>query len=325
MIRLEPYLAHPLTEAVGWALLHSLWQGALLALLFAGGLVFVRRRSPQLRYLLGCLTLALLIALPIGTAALLYESVQPEPGLGRDQIRAGGDVLTASAPSARIAPTTRTQFVPPAVSPVVSLGARVLELLETGAPWLAGLWLVGVALLILRLSGQALYVHRFRAHHQVPADAHWQARACTLAARLGVRRNCQLVQSERVESPLTFGVLRPLIVLPTSAITGMPAVELETLLAHELAHVRRHDYLVNLLQCVVEALLFYHPAVWWVSGEVRRAREECCDDVAVSLCGDAKLYARALTNLETLRASVSNGSGNRCSLFYPTPSCRSEC
>ena len=117
---------------------------------------------------------------------------------------------------------------------------------------------------------------------------------------MGIRRSWQLV-SGRAESPLTVGVLRPLIVLPTSALTGMPAAQLEALLAHELAHIRRHDYLVNLFQCVVEALLFYHPAVWWVSNTVRRAREECCDDLAVEVCGDAKLYARALTNLEALR------------------------
>ena len=180
-------------------------------------------------------------------------------------------------------------------------GARALELLRAAAPWLTGAWLLGVVLFLLRFSGQALYVYRFCAHHQTPADAHWQACAHALAARLGVRRTWQLMQSGRAESPLTLGVLRPLIVLPTSALTGMPAAQLETLLAHELAHIKRHDYLVNLFQCVAEALLFYHPAVWWVSGTVRRAREECCDDLAVEVCGDAKLYARALTNLEALR------------------------
>ena len=299
MASLEPYLTHPLAEAVGWALLHSLWQGALVALLLAG--VFALLRSPQLRYLAGCAALLVLAALPLGTGALLYEGVRPAPSI---QSGEAAGTLPTPAPTENVAaPTKRTSFpASPLASPtpVVSWGARTLALLETAAPHLAGVWLVGVVLFLLRLSGQALYVHRFRARHRTPADAHWQARARTLAARLGVRRNWQLV-SGHADTPLTFSVLRHLIVLPTSALTGMPAAQLEALLTHELEHVRRHDYLVNLFQCVVEALMFYHPAVWWVSSTVRRAREECCDDAAVAVCGDAKLYARALTNLEALR------------------------
>lgn len=303
MARLEPYLMHPLAEAAGWALLHSLWQGALVALLFAGALMLMRNRGPQLRYLLGCAALVLLVVPPVVTGTLLYDP-GGQPLSGREpqtRIGLGGGAPTTLVQADGAAPAVSAPNALPAAPVLESLVVRALGLLETGAPWLAGVWLVGVVLLLLRLCGQALYVQRFRARHQTPADAVWQARTRALATRLGVRRVWRLVQSEQAESPLTFGILRPLIVLPTSALTGMPAAQLEALLAHELAHIRRHDYLVNLVQCVAETLLFYHPAAWWVSGEVRRAREECCDDLAVSLCGDAKLYARALTNLETLR------------------------
>ncbi len=302
MARLESYLAHPLAEAVGWALLHSLWQGALVALVFAGGLMLLRYRNPQLRYLLGCAALVLLIALPVITGTLLYDpGVQPRAALPDFESAVG------AASAERVAPL-QSEVVAPAIL-VAALASSLPEpftthlmgALQNSVPWLAAAWLMGVVLLLLRLLGQALYIHRFRARHQTPADVVWQARARALASRLGVRSAWRLVQSDWVESPLTVGVLRPLIVLPTSALTGMPAYQLEALLAHELVHIRRHDYLVNLVQCVVETLLFYHPAVWWVSNVVRGAREECCDDVAVSLCGDAKLYARALTNLETLR------------------------
>ncbi len=302
MARLEFYLTQPLTEAVGWALLHSLWQGAFVALLFAVGLTLLRGRNPQLHYLLGCAALVLLIALPVVTGVMLYDpdvqtraalpDLEPTVGVASAEHVAPlqGEV---TAPAILAAPSA--SFLPEHFT------ARLMITLQTSTPWLAAVWLVAVVLLLLRLLGQALYVHRFRARHRTHADVVWQARARALALRLGIRSVWQVVQSDRVESPLTFGVLRPLIVLPTSAITGMPAVQLEAILAHELAHIKRHDFVVNLVQCVVETLLFYHPAVWWVSNAVRRAREECCDDVAVSVCGDAKLYARALTNLETLR------------------------
>ena len=309
MTKLEVYLTHPLAETVGWALLHSLWQGALVALLFAGGLVLARRRSPQLRYLLGRGALVLLVAAPVGTGAFLYGRAEPpvqaRVGLDADPLPTvvQSESVQGESRDESMSPATPAQPAAPtslATSSVTALGARALELLRTAAPWLTGVWLLGVVLFLLRFSGQALYINRFRARHRTPADAHWQARARALATRLGVRRSWRLV-SGYAESPLTVGVLRPLIVLPTSALTGMPAAQLEALLAHELAHIRRHDYLVNLFQCVAEALMFYHPAVWWVSSTVRRAREECCDDLAVEVCGDAKLYARALTNLEALR------------------------
>src|SRR6185295_5988417 len=104
-----------------------------------------------------------------------------------------------------------------------------------------------------------------------------------------------------VQAPTVVGWLRPVVLVPVGALAGLPADQVEALLLHELAHIRRHDYLVNILQSVAEALLFYHPAVWWVSGHIRTERELCCDDAAVSASGDALTYARALAQLESYR------------------------
>src|SRR5204862_7224915 len=111
----------------------------------------------------------------------------------------------------------------------------------------------------------------------------------------------RLRESAGVPVPAVLGGVRPVVLLPASAVTGLTPLQLDALLAHELAHVRRYDYLVNVLQSVIETLLFYHPAVWWVSRRVRDEREHCCDDLAVTVCGDAHAYATALLDMERLR------------------------
>ena len=133
------------------------------------------------------------------------------------------------------------------------------------------------------------------------APPEWQETLRKLGARIGLSRPVRLLVSALVQVPTVVGWLRPVVLVPVGALGGLPAEHLEALLLHELAHIRRHDYLVNMLQSVAEALLFYHPAVWWVSGHIRAERELCCDDVAVSVSGDALTYARALAQLESYR------------------------
>jgi hypothetical protein len=126
-----------------------------------------------------------------------------------------------------------------------------------------------------------------------------------VSRRLALGRAVRVLQCARIEVPMVIGTVRPLLLVPACGLSGLPPDQIEAIIAHELAHIRRHDYLVNLLQSVVETLLFYHPAVWWVSHVIRMEREHCCDDLAVSACGDAMLYAQALTTVETLRGGVS--------------------
>ena len=126
--------------------------------------------------------------------------------------------------------------------------------------------------------------------------------ATRLSRRLHIARAVTLLESTLVDVPTVIGLLKPVVLLPASALGGLAPQQLEAILAHELAHIRRHDYLVNLLQTLVETVLFYHPAVWWLSRRIRIERENCCDDLAVSLCGDPVAYAHALADLEALRS-----------------------
>jgi hypothetical protein len=165
-------------------------------------------------------------------------------------------------------------------------------------------WLAGVTILTLRLFTGWIWVQRLRTHGVYAVQPAWERILVRLSRQLHISRTITLLESTRVDVPTVIGWLKPVVLMPMSALGALSPAQLEAILAHELAHIRRHDYLVNLLQTLVETLLFYHPAVWWVSRRIRIERENCCDDLAVSLCGDPVAYANALADLESLRSSI---------------------
>ncbi len=188
----------------------------------------------------------------------------------------------------------------------VPLQERVIAVVEPALPYLVLGWLTGVfGLSAWHLGGWA-QLHRLKRRMTREADARLRGTLQKLAVQLGVRRVVTLLESAIVEVPTVLGWLRPVILLPASALTGLSPDQLRAILAHELAHIRRHDYLANILQTVVEILGFYHPAVWWVSSRIRIERENCCDDLAVHVCGNSLQYAKALTSMEEIRHSRSD-------------------
>ena len=171
-------------------------------------------------------------------------------------------------------------------------------------PYVVIAWLAGVILFSIRLIGGWRFASRLRRMgvHVVPDE--WRKTFQTLLSRMGATRRARLLLSAVVETPIVVGWLRPVVLMPIGALTGFPAEHVIALLAHEIAHIRRRDYLVNILQSIAEAVLFYHPAVWWVSGQIRAEREACCDDLAVAVCGgNVRQYARALAGIEARRPS----------------------
>lgn len=289
------------TQALGWALVHFLWQGAALAVVLATALAVTRHTAARTRYVLSLATLAAMLVLPVVTAVHLYRAAP-----------AGGATAAAEVGAAPMhvpdrrtdnAGATRHESQSPVATtaPVSARLSRLRPLLDPALPWLVLLWVGGVLLFSIRLVRGWTAARGLRTHGAAPAAAPVRAMLERLVARLRVRRPVELLESALVQVPAVIGWLRPVILVPASALTGLPPQQLELLLAHELAHVRRYDYLVNLVQSVIEALLFYHPAVWWVSRRIREEREHCCDDLVVQVCGDAHGYATALVGMERLR------------------------
>jgi beta-lactamase regulating signal transducer with metallopeptidase domain len=290
-------------HALGWALVHSLWQGALLALLLGTLLAIVPSRAARARYALAVTTLVLMLALPLRTALRVSDAAAPaaDPAWTSTVV-----ALTSSPPPGGADGATVERLGPAArdrtAASVAAVVARLRAGLEPTLPWVVGLWLCGVLVLSLRLTSGWLTAQQLESLGTRPAPPACAEALARLALRLGVTRPVRVLQSAIVQVPAVIGWLRPVVLLPASALTGLTPLQLDALLAHELAHVRRCDYLVNLVQSMIETLLFYHPAVWWVSRRVRQEREHCCDDLAVSVCGDAFAYARALVGMEGLRA-----------------------
>ncbi|MCC3157241.1 M48 family metalloprotease [Hymenobacter sp. 15J16-1T3B] len=288
---LETLLTPALVRAVGYTILHSLWQGAVVALALGGLMLVLRRHSAQVRYRVTAAALGLVLLLALVTFVRYYSTALPTSPVAA---AAAPTVLPAAAEVSAVASDA-------AVTPEGPLSTKtVLRYVEHNLPLLVTVWLLGLLTMTLRLLGGLAYVQRLRHYGTRPLGMLWQTRLNNLAERAGLDKPVQLLESSLVRVPVVVGHLKPLILLPMGAVAGLAPAQLEAILAHELAHVVRRDYLINLLQSVAEILLFYHPAVWFLTATLRSERENCCDDVAASLCGDPLVLARALAALAEL-------------------------
>lgn len=269
----------PLLQSIGWTLLHSLWQGGLLALLAAMALWLARRRSAEFRYTIASTTLGLLVLAFAGTLAW---------------ISTGGDPLS----------TTNEVLITPMVEGggLESWMFQLHTVLGPWTPWLFLVWVLGFSFRLVLVGHAMAWLYGPCLGSLQPPPAEWLTRFEALRVRARVRIPVRLGLSTRVDSLVVLGWLKPVVLVPAAALLALSPEALEALLAHELAHVRRGDFLANLVQTLAEALLFYHPAVWWLSRRIRQEREHCCDDAAVQACGDPILYASALVGLEELRS-----------------------
>ena len=279
-------------QIAGWVLLHFLWQGSLVAVVAVTVLRFCRLGSANIRYVVACLALAAMLAAPLMTAFAL--AAQPVPASfrsGSAPVDAGRTVVErGGVDGLRIAQEPLAK----------SAGFSALE---DYFPLLVSVWLAGVSLLLVHAFCGWYHIRRLHKAALAWAPSSWQLPANRLAQRLALRKAVRVVEFNTVDVPTVLGWFRPVIILPVAAVAQLPPAQVEAILAHELAHVRRHDYLVNLLQRVAEAVLFYHPAIWWISARVREEREHCCDDLAIDICGDRDNYAIALAELERQRTT----------------------
>jgi beta-lactamase regulating signal transducer with metallopeptidase domain len=284
MTHLAGWLPPATLRLLALALLHFFWQGAALAALAYGFMALCRTAAA--RYVVAVAAMILMVSAPVGTFFVL---------------RAGE--LAGTPPE-----TMAGVFISSAHSVSVALGAAAHKAATREATpayflWLVEAWFAGVMLLSLRSVGGFVVVERLCRKESAPLEKELRERCFSLQRRMGLRRVVRYCQSVHLDAPAVAGWIRPVVFLPMSALTGLSAVQLEAVIAHELAHVRRFDAFVNLFQIAVETLLFYHPAVWWLGRQIRTERENCCDDAAVALCGSPVNYAKALARMAEWQAA----------------------
>jgi len=274
----ESLINSPLLAALAITLIHFLWQGALVALVLKTLLSLISFQKSQLRYALSSLAMIGYLLLPAITFFVVYDI----------ELRQATSLVHAL-------PLLDQHFY----LEQMQANTWYMEWLEF-LPALSIVWLTIVCVLALKLIIELYNVNKLPIQGCIAADKALQTRFDTLIEKVGLSRKVVLLLSSRTNVPMAIGWLKPVVLIPFSMLSGLSPQQLDMLLLHELAHIRRHDYLVNFLQTLVEILLFFHPAVRWVSKQMRNEREYCSDDIAVQHSGSSVAYAHTLADTASL-------------------------
>jgi len=266
-------------EALGWTILHSLWQGALIAGIAWIALRALRNFEARTRYRVAFAALALIPLLALGTFIRVYEAPQPIEFSAAQPYY----IIIDDAPA------------------IAAAAAGESFQWSSLLPYVVLLWMAGALFFALRFAGGLLFLRRLRLGEQKGLPWHVNAQLNDWSRRLNIGRKVRIAESLLARTPMLIGYFKPLILLPLGCAAGLPKEQLEALMAHELAHVVRHDFIVNLVQELLRIVFFYHPAVWWLNSVVRDERESCCDDIAFSLGVEKINLAKALAALEEQR------------------------
>jgi beta-lactamase regulating signal transducer with metallopeptidase domain len=282
---MHPYLnihfgGERLLQAFSWMLIHSLWQGLLLAVVTAVLLQLTKRTPARLRYNITLVQFVLFILACVWTF-----------------VRGMNSPSDALLPLAGTIGQNASQLLQLDAASVRQFADACADYISTHASLLVLVWAVFFTFRSFRMVQGLIYLQKAR-HKHTRAAAHWNERLALLCRKLGIHNGIQLLESAYVKVPMVIGHLKPVILMPAGLLTGLPSEQIEAVLLHELAHIRRHDYIVNLLQTICETIYFFNPGLLWISALLRDEREHCCDDIALGETGNKKEFIQALISFK---------------------------
>lgn len=286
MYRLNALLSEQFINALGWTIIHSIWQGLLMALILFFLLGLLKSKPAKLKHLIANYSLLLTFLITAATFCFLYEKAEPIV------IEQSNQIIFVYQPIDWVA-----------ISKVESsswsiITQAIVSFVEQNILLIVMFWLTGALVFSVRLIFGVSYINRIKRTAFLPDSDHWQEMLNEMVDTLGMSKSVELLESSLVKVPLTIGVIKPLIIFPVGVLNHLTLEQAESIMAHELAHVFRKDYLWNLIQSVIETLLYFNPGVWWISYIIRKERENSCDDMAMQLCGSSIVYAKALVHLQ---------------------------
>ncbi|MFK7808139.1 MAG: M56 family metallopeptidase [Saprospiraceae bacterium] len=276
-----------LIYALGWTVLHSFWQALAIGLLMAVGMMLLQNKSAKARYEMAAFSMFLVLISALTTFLVYFDTAQSTTDFVTVHLQevAGGNAAAEMA----IATSSIENY---------------MQYFNQHIPLVVAIWFVGVCFFLVRLMGGLAYVQRLKYTNNKPVSVEWTNKVKLLCRKLRLRRPVKMVESSLATVPMVIGYLKPVILMPIGAINGLSESEVDAIIAHELAHVYRNDFLLNIFLSVIEVLFYFNPAVWWIAANVRTERENCCDDIAIKLCGNSLAYAKALLSLQELSQSV---------------------
>lgn len=271
-----------IVRALSWTLLYSLWQGILLSFVAGAIMLLTKKAKPSLRYSLLVISIVLFIVSVFATFINQLDT----------------SALIVESNLVQTLPINRIEFSENLVMNMVQPSAiiQATHFINTNAIWIVSIWLLVIVIKFIRLSSGLYNIYQLKHTKVSPATDYWNKRIIELCKQLNINKKVVLLQSGIVTTPSVMGYFKPIILFPAALLTALPVHEVEAILIHELGHIRRNDFVVNMLQNIVEVVFFFNPAVKWVSSLIKTERENCCDDIAVTITGSKQDYIKALIN-----------------------------
>jgi len=291
-------LSEKVTYALGWVVFHSLWQAVLIAIVSGILLIVLRKKSSVVKYWLANFSLLSVLLAAIITFIIYSNHYQNTVDLSFTPVDYNASEVSKVVHDLNCEPTDFASIQSNGIQKLSWSGFK--DYINRNIYLIVTFWLLGVSVFLIKLLGGISYIYYLKAKMNFPPDEYWTEMLEKIKSKAGIRKSIELVESALVRTPIVVGYLKPMILFPIGAINRLESDEVEAILAHELAHVMRNDYFFNILQNIIEALFYFHPAVWWMSAQIRAERENCCDDKAIELCGNSMTYAKSLIRVQEM-------------------------
>ena len=285
-------LSDQLINAFGWSLFHILWQGFLLAIIIGIVLSFLKNKSAQLRYIISFIGLVVIVGLSVFNFSSNFDKEsQPVSNKYILQESDNSDLLLIDVNQVQTSLNSKE---------ILSDLKNNISKIDHYFPLVVNFWIIGILIFTLKFILGFFYSNQLKTAKTIEISKKWIQQFGLIERKLKVKRSIRYIESKLIKIPLVIGYLKPVVVIPAEMLTGIPFEQIEAIIAHEIAHIRRNDYIFNVLQTIIETVFFFHPAVWYISSQIRKERENCCDDMALTVCKESLVYAKALVSVQEL-------------------------
>jgi len=291
---LSDLLNESIVNAFGWTIFHILWQGTFIAMFTGLLLRFINRKSSQLRYVISLCSLFVIVGLSVFNFVNNYED--KSHALNQNLVVSNETVNSLELP-VKVFSNLDTKISETGILKSVFNG---IDNLSGYFPLIVSLWFIGVGIFLIKFVFSYLYSSRLRTVGIIDIQDEWLQKFNKIRNNLHVKKIVRFIESTLIKVPIVLGYLKPIVIIPAEMLSGIPTNQIEAIIAHELAHIRRNDYIINVIQTIIETVFFFHPAVWYLSSKIRNERENCCDDIALTVCDGSLVYAKALVSIQDL-------------------------